>query len=77
MRTWTPVVTAAKTSDLLNPKRYAKVIETGWNETAHVGPATFRAFEVKHWGARLRRGPPERIQTANETQPCGFRFGAA
>ena len=50
----TTVITAAKTSDLLRPRRYQAVQELAWNETARVGPATVRAFEVNHWGARMQ-----------------------
>jgi L-ascorbate metabolism protein UlaG (beta-lactamase superfamily) len=52
------VITAANTSDLLRgtsgKPRYAAVQELRWNETAQVGPASVRAFEVRHWGARMR-----------------------
>ena len=48
------VVTAANTSDLLRVKRYGSVRELRWNEVAQVGPARVRAFEVKHWGARMQ-----------------------
>ncbi len=50
----TTVVTAAHTSDLLRVKRYRSVHELKWDETWQVGPATIRALEVKHWGARTR-----------------------
>jgi len=50
----TAVVTAANTSDLLRVLRYGSVRELKWNETARVGPATIRAIEVNHWGARMR-----------------------
>jgi L-ascorbate metabolism protein UlaG (beta-lactamase superfamily) len=50
----THVVTAERTDDLLRPKRYARVQELRWNETARVGPATVKAFQVAHWGARMR-----------------------
>jgi len=50
----TTVVTAVGTSDLLRIKRYGSVRELRWNESARVGPATVRAFEVNHWGARMR-----------------------
>ncbi len=50
----TTVVTAAKTMDLLAPARYEAVQELRWNESTQVGPATVRAFEVKHWGARMQ-----------------------
>jgi L-ascorbate metabolism protein UlaG (beta-lactamase superfamily) len=48
------VITAANTSDLLRVRRYREVRELRWNEQARVGPATVRAFEVNHWGARMR-----------------------
>jgi L-ascorbate metabolism protein UlaG (beta-lactamase superfamily) len=50
----THVLTAQRTDDLLRPKRYAKVQELRWNECARVGPATVKAFQVAHWGARMR-----------------------
>jgi L-ascorbate metabolism protein UlaG (beta-lactamase superfamily) len=48
------VVTAVNTSDLLRVNRYGSVRELRWNEVAQVGPARVRAFEVKHWGARMQ-----------------------
>jgi L-ascorbate metabolism protein UlaG (beta-lactamase superfamily) len=50
----TPVVTAWGTSDLLRVDRYRSVRELRWGEEARVGPALIRAFEVNHWGARMR-----------------------
>jgi L-ascorbate metabolism protein UlaG (beta-lactamase superfamily) len=50
----TAVVTAANTSDLLRVKHYRAVHELRWDESCQVGPARIRAFEVKHWGARMR-----------------------
>lgn len=50
----THVVTAARTGDLLRAKHYAQVHELHWNESAQVGPAKITAFEVAHWGARMR-----------------------
>ena len=50
----TTVVTAARTSDLLRVRRYGAVRELGWGERTRVGAIGFRAFEVNHWGARLR-----------------------
>lgn len=50
----TAVITAANTSDLLRVGRYASVRELRWNESARVGPATIRAIQVNHWGARMR-----------------------
>lgn len=51
----TTVVTARNTSDLLRVKRYRAVHELGWNESIQVGNAAVRAFEVRHWGARMQR----------------------
>jgi L-ascorbate metabolism protein UlaG (beta-lactamase superfamily) len=50
----TQVVTAYRTTDLLRPRRYARVHELRWNESATVGQTNIRAFEVAHWGARMR-----------------------
>lgn len=50
----TSVITASNTSDLLRPQRYRSVHELRWNESAAIGPVTVRAFEVNHWGARMR-----------------------
>ncbi|MBV9763481.1 MAG: MBL fold metallo-hydrolase [Acidobacteriaceae bacterium] len=50
----TRVVTAYRTSDLLRPKRYASVHELRWEESVPAGQAKVTAFEVAHWGARMR-----------------------
>ncbi len=50
----TQVVTAVHTSDLLRVRRYAHVHELRWNESVTVGPAKLTAFQVEHWGARMR-----------------------
>jgi len=50
----TEVVTAARTADLLRVNRYRKVSELGWGGRVRVGPAEVRAFQVRHWGARMR-----------------------
>jgi len=50
----TTVVTAARTADLLRVNRYAAVHELAWGERTRVGPLEIRAFQVKHWGARMR-----------------------
>ncbi len=50
----TRVITASKTSDLLRGERYQAVQELGWGERASAGPLRIRAFEVNHWGARMR-----------------------
>jgi len=50
----TRVVTATKTSDLMRASNYGGVTELGWNETAEIGEVRVRAFEVKHWGARMQ-----------------------
>jgi L-ascorbate metabolism protein UlaG (beta-lactamase superfamily) len=50
----TRVVTAGKTGDLLRVKRYGGVEELEWGETARIGDISVRAFEVNHWGARMR-----------------------
>lgn len=48
------LVTASQTSDLLRVSRYKTVSELKWGEVRQVGPATVRALEVNHWGARVR-----------------------
>lgn len=50
----TAVITAANTRDLLRERHYGSVKELRWNESAQIGPAVIRAFEVKHWGARMQ-----------------------
>lgn len=50
----TRVITASKTSDLLRTGRYGRVDELFWDETARVGDISVRAFEVRHWGARMQ-----------------------
>ena len=50
----TSVVTADQTAGLLRRRRYGHVTELRWNESAQIGPALVRAFEVQHWGARMR-----------------------
>ena len=50
----TRVVTAAHTSDLLRTNRYGDVQELAWGESTQIGEVSIRAFEVKHWGARMR-----------------------
>ena len=51
---WTTVVTAARTSDLLRAGRYGAVHEVAWGERVRVGSLEIRAFQVRHWGARMR-----------------------
>lgn len=50
----TQMVMASQTSDLIRPSRYGKVTEMRWGETHQAGPASVKAFEVNHWGARMR-----------------------
>ena len=50
----TTVVTATKTSDLLRARRYESVRELAWGEHVRVGDVRLRAFQVNHWGARMR-----------------------
>jgi L-ascorbate metabolism protein UlaG (beta-lactamase superfamily) len=49
----TRVVTASKTSDLLRVPQYAAVDELGWGDEVRIGDVAIRAFEVRHWGARM------------------------
>lgn len=48
----TPVVTASKTSDLITDLGFRNVTELRWGQSAHFGPLTVTAHEVRHWGAR-------------------------
>jgi L-ascorbate metabolism protein UlaG (beta-lactamase superfamily) len=50
----TSVVTAPYTSDIFRAHMYRQVKELRWGESARFGPATVRAIEVNHWGARMR-----------------------
>ncbi len=50
----TQVVTAFRTSDLLRVRRYGAVHELRWNQSVQIGRATVKAFQVAHWGARMR-----------------------
>jgi L-ascorbate metabolism protein UlaG (beta-lactamase superfamily) len=50
----TRVVTAVNTQDLLRANRYGRVDELAWGHVARIGDISVRAFEVRHWGARMR-----------------------
>lgn len=50
----TRVVMAAATADLVRGGRYASVSELRWDEESRQGEALVRAFQVNHWGARVR-----------------------
>ncbi len=50
----TEVVTSYQTSDLLRVDGYRRVRELRWGDSCRVGPVQCTAFQVKHWGARLR-----------------------
>ena len=49
----TQIVTAANTKNLLRPRRWGRVTELRWGESARLGPLTIKAFPVRHWGARM------------------------
>ena len=53
------VITAGRTGDLLRWTRFRDVSELGWKQTKSVttfaGKIDIVAFQVKHWGARVRR----------------------
>lgn len=51
----TAVVTASGTGDLLRMERYGSVRELRWGESAHFPWGQVKAFEVNHWGSRIRR----------------------
>jgi L-ascorbate metabolism protein UlaG (beta-lactamase superfamily) len=50
----TAVITASQTSDLVRANRYRSVEEVAWGQRARAGTAEVRAFQVNHWGARMR-----------------------
>lgn len=50
----TVVVTSPKTSDIFRAARFKQTHELAWGERVRVGPLEIRAFEVNHWGARMR-----------------------
>ncbi len=50
----TRVITAHATSDLLRTDRYARVDELRWGQSIQAGPLRVQAFQVNHWGARIR-----------------------
>jgi L-ascorbate metabolism protein UlaG (beta-lactamase superfamily) len=54
----TQVVTAPRTRDLLRWTRLREITELRWDETHQVrtaaGDLFVRAFQVKHWGARMQ-----------------------
>jgi L-ascorbate metabolism protein UlaG (beta-lactamase superfamily) len=50
----TTVITAGMTADLLRQRRYEAVHELGWGKQVSVGDLDVSAFEVNHWGARVR-----------------------
>ncbi len=50
----TAVVMASKTADLIRANRYKSVRELGWGERTTAAGIEVRAFEVNHWGARMR-----------------------
>ncbi|HVX67297.1 MAG: MBL fold metallo-hydrolase [Acidobacteriota bacterium] len=50
----TAVVSASRNSDLLRVPRWKSARELAWGQTTRIGPASIKAFEVNHWGARMR-----------------------
>jgi L-ascorbate metabolism protein UlaG (beta-lactamase superfamily) len=50
----TSVVTATRTADLLRIRKFGHVHELGWGDEVEVSGIKIRAFEVNHWGARVR-----------------------
>ncbi|MDR0534203.1 MAG: MBL fold metallo-hydrolase [Verrucomicrobiales bacterium] len=53
------VITAAKTADLFDSKKFARLVELPWEQQVILDfqnqPLTVSAIHVKHWGARWRR----------------------
>jgi L-ascorbate metabolism protein UlaG (beta-lactamase superfamily) len=50
----TSIITAAKTADLIRRSRFGAVHELNWGDQVEVAGLKIRAFEVNHWGARVR-----------------------
>jgi L-ascorbate metabolism protein UlaG (beta-lactamase superfamily) len=50
----TQVITASSTSDLLRAHKWRAVRELRWGDRVRAGEAEVHAFEVNHWGARMR-----------------------
>jgi L-ascorbate metabolism protein UlaG (beta-lactamase superfamily) len=50
----TQVITADRTADLLRVRRYGRVHELRWNKSVELPQAKVTAFQVAHWGARVR-----------------------
>jgi L-ascorbate metabolism protein UlaG (beta-lactamase superfamily) len=50
----TSVVTAAKTGDLIRSSRFGAVHELNWGQQVEIAGVKIQAFEVNHWGARVR-----------------------
>jgi L-ascorbate metabolism protein UlaG (beta-lactamase superfamily) len=50
----TQVITADRTADLLRTRHYGKVCELRWNKSVELEQVKITAFEVAHWGARVR-----------------------
>lgn len=50
----TSVIMAHETDDLVRADRYQKVATMRWGDQVQLGPAAIRAFQVNHWGARMR-----------------------
>lgn len=48
----TPIITAAKTRDLLDDLGFTNVTELAWGQSVRMGDLNVRSCEVKHWGAR-------------------------
>ncbi len=67
-------VTAKDTSDILGSARLERVVELPWNERttfrSRKGELEIQAFEVKHWGQRLR------VAARRQGDPLRRRYGA-
>jgi L-ascorbate metabolism protein UlaG (beta-lactamase superfamily) len=54
----TRLITAKRTRDLLRGTKFCEVIELGWKESVNLTPRGLeievRAFQPKHWGARMQ-----------------------
>lgn len=49
----TPVVTATRTSDLVDGLGYRRVIELAWGQSLQLGPLRVTAVACRHWSSRV------------------------
>jgi L-ascorbate metabolism protein UlaG (beta-lactamase superfamily) len=50
----TAVIHAVRNGDLVRAEGWRSTAELGWGQGVRTGPAAVSAYEVNHWGARMR-----------------------